>query len=102
MLSYFSERPSDLLVINFIRDNLAAEKISKFLNYNGKIDKPKKNVNPIKEPLIKYTEMLSKCITELNIPKHELKNDIYCPSLDKIKTHLNFPADSSLLNKTKK
>jgi len=101
VLSYFFERPSDLLIINFIRDNSAAEKISKFLNYNGKIDKPKKNVNPNKEPLLKHTEMLLNCIAELNIPEHELKYDIYCPSINKTKTHFNFPFDSSSFNKNK-
>jgi len=102
VLSYFFERPSDLLIINFIRDNSAAEKISKFLNYNGKIDKPKKNVNPNKEPLLKHTEMLLNCIAELNIPEHELKYDIYCPSLENGEQQLKFPPDSSLLNKNKK
>ena len=49
VLSYFSKRPSDLLIINYIRDELASEKICEFLSHNSKVSKPKKNVNPQKK-----------------------------------------------------
>ena len=97
VLSYFSERPFDVLVVNFIRDEHAATKICEFLGYEGNYDRPEKNVNPSKEPPLKHIEMLRRCISELEIPEHELKYDIYFPSLVCSEGHRKFPADTSNL-----
>ena len=97
VLSYFSQRPSDILVVNFIRDKSAATRICRFLGYKGQYRRPKRNVNTSKERPLKHTEMLRKCIAELRISECELKYDIYCPSLESSEVHSRFPADSSML-----
>lgn len=97
VLSYFADRPSDILIVNFIRDKLAATKVANFLGFRGEYKRPKKNINPKVAIPVKHKEMLSKCIAELGIPESELKNDIYCPSLVGSKAHVSFPVDSSML-----
>ncbi len=97
VLSYFSERPSDLLVINFIRDESAATKVCKFLGFDGNYIRPKKNYNPRKGPHYKHVRILRRCIRKLRIPENELKNDIYCPSLESNKAHRRFSPDSSMI-----
>jgi len=97
VLSYFSQRPSDILVINFIRYESAATDVCRFLGYRGQYKRPKKNVNPDKKRPLKHREMFKRCIAELRIPENELKYDIYCPSLESKKIRATFPADSSLL-----
>ena len=100
VLSYFSKRKNDLLVVNFIRDELAADKVSAFLGYKGKINKPKQNVNPSKELPQRHTDMLMRCAKSLEISECELGYDTYCPSLENKETQDQFPHDSDLLNKT--
>lgn len=100
VLSYFSERPSDILVVNFIRDKLAATKVCNFLGYKSRCERPKKNVNSNRARPLRHKELLSKCIAELEIPEHELKYDIYCPSLVNSESPAEFPADSSMLEAT--
>jgi hypothetical protein len=97
VLTYFSERPTDLLVVNFIRDSRAATKIGNFLGYPSKFDKPKKNVNPAREIPVKHINMVKESLLELNIPNDELKYDLYCPSLESHETQVKFPSDSSML-----
>lgn len=101
VLSYFAGRPSDILVVNVTRNKSAATKICNFLGYEGEYETPKVNANPSKEHPLKNTEMLSKCIAELEIPERELKYDIYCPSIVSSEAHVRFPADSSMLEITK-
>jgi len=96
VLSYFAARPSDVLVVNFIRDASAATKICNFLGYEGKYDKPERNINPIKEYPLNHTEMLNKCISELRLPETELSYDILCPSLISNEMRDRFPADTSM------
>jgi len=97
VLSYFSQRPHDLLVVNFIRDDLAADKVCRFLGYKDKCPKPEKNANPDKRLNQKYVEMLHCAVAELNIPEHELDYDIYCPSLESSGIQSRFPPDSSMI-----
>lgn len=97
VLSYFTDRPSDLLVVNFIRDKSAAEKIATFLGYEADFQKPKKNVRPTKEPALRHKKMLQKCISDLKIPEEELNYDIYCPSLPATKEAKKIPPDTSML-----
>jgi len=100
VLSYFSERPADLLVVNFIRDESAATKVCRFLGHEGERERPRKNVNPSKERPPKHTEMLHNCIRELGIPEHELAFDILCPSAESDEAQAEFPFDSGMLEAT--
>ena len=102
MLSYFSQRPSDILVVNYIRDESAATKISSFLGYGGEHSKPKKHLNPIKTTPLIHTEMLKTCVTDLGLPECELKYDIYCPTLVSEDEIITFPADSGMLESNRK
>ena len=97
MLSYFSKRPEDLLVINYIQDPSASTKVANFLGFDGIQQKPKENTNPKKNIPEKYKKMLLKCTVELNIPENELAYDIYCPSLVDRDSYKAFPPDSSML-----
>jgi hypothetical protein len=97
VLSYFSGRSNDILVVNFIRDKLAATKVCRFIGHKGEYQRPMANVNPINDRPQKHSEMLEHCIEELGIPEHELDYDIYCPALESKETQSIFPWDSSLL-----
>lgn len=99
VLSYFADRPGDLLVVNFVRDEFAATKVCRFLGYRGKYQRPKRNVNPSKERPPKHVEMLNNCLVALGIPDQELSYDIYCPSLETKATQPRFPPDSNMLQK---
>jgi hypothetical protein len=96
---YFSERPSDLLIVNFIRDPSAATRVAHFLGFSGTYDRPEDNTNPDKAIPATHREVLTRCAAELCIPAHELKYDIYCPSLLVPNGQLTFPPDSGLLPK---
>lgn len=97
VLSYFSDRPDDLLIVNFVRDEFAATKVCEFLGYRGEYQRPQKNVNPSKERSPKHVEMLNTCLVALGIPDQELSYDIYCPSLEDKATQAQFPPDSNML-----
>jgi hypothetical protein len=97
VLSYFADRPSDLLVVNFIRDESAAEKVCDFLGYETAAERPRENVNPSKQPPPEHEEMYKKCIAELNLTEEEVLNDIFCPSLASDEEKAGFPEDSRLL-----
>jgi len=97
VLSHFNERPSDFTIVNFIRDEAAATKICNFLGYTGKYEKPMKNVNPQKMYPLKHTEMLKKCVAELEISEKELSYDILCPSLIKNELRDVFPVDTQMV-----
>lgn len=96
VLAFFADKPDDLLIVNFIRDELAAVKVCRFLGYNQEFQKPNENVNPNKKRLEKHTAMLRHCIAELGISERELHYDIYCPSIEKEETQFRFPPDSSM------
>lgn len=97
VLNYFSRRPKDLLVINFIRDQDAATRTANFLGYPGSFDKPQENINPNKKIPELYVELLGKSLAALGIPEGEQKYDIYCPSLENPATRAKYPFDSSKL-----
>ena len=97
VLSYFSVRPSDPLIVNFIRDALASRKISSFLGYGGTYERPMKNINTKKDNLSKHKVMLKKCIEELGISESELNYDILCPSLINNEMRDIFPVDTNML-----
>jgi len=97
VLSYFSERTSDILVVNLTRDESAASRVCRFLGYGSEHQMPKRNVNKSKERPLKHTEILRRCIVELGVPERELEYDIYCPSLESSEAQSRFPVDSSML-----
>ncbi|WP_299488615.1 hypothetical protein [Acaryochloris sp. IP29b_bin.137] len=97
VLSYFSERPSDLLIVNYIRDELAAEKICHFLGYDCELKKPKKNVAPKKNRSLKHRNLLINSIESLGIHESETEYDILCPSLIDKDSKDSLPLDTSEL-----
>lgn len=97
VLDYFSDRPSDLLIVNYIKDTMAALKIVDFLGFHGASQKPKANVNPQKVPPIAHRELLDNAIRELGITEEELKYDLYCPSLENSVEVGGIPPDTTLL-----
>jgi hypothetical protein len=96
VVSYFAGRPSDLLIVNFIRDASAATKICRFLGYEGTRDRPRKNVNPAREYPENHVAMLMSCIGELGIPRSELGYDILCPSLLSDEMRDTLPVDTGM------
>jgi hypothetical protein len=96
VLSYFSNRPEDILVVNFIRDDAASKKVCQFLGYEGNHQREKRNVNPTKERPQKHVDMFNRCIAELELPKQELSFDIYCPSLVRSEELLQHLPDSAM------
>ncbi len=97
VLSYFADRPSDLLVVNFIRDESAAEKVCGFLGYETAVERPRENVNPNKQPPPEHEKMFKNCIAELHLTDEEVLNDIFCPSLASDEDKGRYPEDSRLL-----
>jgi hypothetical protein len=97
VLSYFRDRPSDLLIVNFIRDAAAATKICRFLGHDRSFERPKKNVKPDKEYPAKHVELLDACAAQLGIPGEELSYDILCPSLIEPEARNRFPVDTGAL-----
>lgn len=98
VLSFFSDRPSDLLIVNFIRDELAAERICSFLGYEGRYGKPRTNINPKKEFSSESKKMFRKCIVELGVDDSELSHDILCRSLIGEELRDLFPVDTDMLD----
>ncbi len=99
VLSYFKHRTSDLLVINYIRDEDAVNKLIRFLGFFDHINnKPKENVSSQKTIPHEHKAMLNNCVKELDITNIELKQDLLCHSLLKPDAIKIFPADTSFLN----
>ena len=96
-IAYFRQRPSDLLVVNYIRDERAGSRICDFLGYPGMSSRPIKNRNPSATVPEKYREMLYRCSEKLGIPAAELRNDILCPSLLDEEARGQYPADTAEL-----
>jgi hypothetical protein len=98
VLSYFKNRPLDLLVINYIRDKYAVSKLVHFMGISKKIvNKPKANVSHWKEIPYEHKKMLANCSKELEITNIELKQDILCHSLLKPDEAKNYPFDTNHL-----
>lgn len=96
VLAFFSERPADLLVVNFIRDAAAANHIGRFLGHHQDRERPRRNVNPDKRRPPEHVELLQSAARALAIPEHELDYDLYCPSLEPEQTRAQFPPDTGL------
>lgn len=81
VMSYFADRPADLLVINFIRDPDAADRVAAFLDHDVALAKPHANRNPEVPHGLKNDAMIESVLSELHVPGDERFNDIYCPSV---------------------
>ena len=81
VLTHFRDRPGDLLLVNYIRDPQAAEKIADFLGHSTPHTKPHENRNPGADRVLKNAEMIALALSYLEIPEEEWGNDIHCPSL---------------------
>ena len=99
VLSYFSKRPGDLLVVNFVQDKDAATKVCHFLGYKGTYQRPQKNIAATRIRPPEHREMIQNSIAELGIASHELYYDLYCPGLVGKDDPVPFPPDSRLLSK---
>jgi hypothetical protein len=97
VLSRFRERPQDLLVVNYIRDQSAAARICDFLGFTGRYPKPDRNRNPQSTPLPDYARMLSGAAGVLGVPPGELSCDILCLSLLPVAVQERYPADTAQL-----
>ena len=95
VLNYFADRPDDLLVVNFIRDDSAATKVCNFLGFNGEFDRPHKNASPSRDVPERHETIVSECVDQMGIPAEELSFDILCPS--QLDDEPGFPADTSAL-----
>ncbi len=99
MLRYFRDRPDDLLVVNYIRDPHAAERISQFIGAEAVKEKPfARSIPKVREARDgKNRDLIEGCFHDLGIPEAEWRNDIYCPSLENETVRAQWPADTSEL-----
>lgn len=81
VMSYFENRPDDLLIINYIRDPGSVQKISSFLNSDIQIAKPHANKAKARNVKLKNSDLIENCFELLNLPKEEWKSDLVCKSL---------------------
>lgn len=98
VFDYFSSRPDDLLVVNFIRDADATKKICRFAGYPVTESRPHAHSNPIRERPAHQTAMLQQSLIDLGIPEEELGHDLLCPSLLNEEDREKYPKDTSLLS----
>ena len=97
VMDYFSRRPEDLLIVNFIRDEGAATKICEFLGYSGTYSRPHVNINSRKTPPEEHLQILQRCKEELGLCDQDFLYDIYCPSLVQENRYLAYPKDTNEL-----
>lgn len=97
VMEYFKNRANDLLIVNYVRDPLAAEKIADFLG-KKKIGK-KPHWHPIPKSResgkLHFAEDISNAFRRLGIPKTEWNSDIYCDSLLLEPSRHLFPSDTT-------
>lgn len=98
VLDYFKDRQSDLLVVNFIRDDLAVGRICRFLNFDQIQQKPRKNTNPRRQVDHRHRLMFERVCQRLRIPKSEVRLDILSPSLTSDLCINRHPTDTAFIN----
>ena len=97
VLEYFSRRPSDLLVVNFIRDAAAASKVACFLGHERHIERPSENINPAGSVSKRHIQRLHACADRLGLDEAERHYDLLCPSLLDETTRARWAPDTSLI-----
>ena len=96
VLEYFTNRPDDLLIINFIRDPMATRKIADFLGRSDDGEKPytRSTQKTREKGHLKNAEVIKSALRRLNVDETEWKYDLFFPSL----TASDLPYDTSLTN----
>jgi|AntRauTorcE11898_2_1112593.scaffolds.fasta_scaffold16081_2 hypothetical protein len=94
VLEYFANRPDDLLIVNFIRDPMAARKIADFLGRSHDGEKPytRSTQKTREKGQLKNAEVIKSALRRLNVDETEWNYDLYFPSL----TDSHLPYDTSL------
>lgn len=96
ILKYFSDRPDDLLVTNFIREPNAAADICEFLGSEIKVSKPHFNQNKKAGQKLKHAEQIHRCLRNLNVDDSEFSSDLLCTSLLDESDKKYFTSDTAL------
>ena len=96
VMGYFADRPDDLLIVNFIRDPEAGEKIARFLGREPVAGKPytRSTKKTREHGGLVDGETITGVLDLLGIPEGEWRNDLYCPGLSGA---CAFPPDTSAL-----
>ncbi|MEO1004091.1 MAG: hypothetical protein AAFX65_13405 [Cyanobacteria bacterium J06638_7] len=84
VLRFFADRPKDLLIVNFVRNENAPNEVCRFLGFEGLAappEKPWKNANPKSKANPEHLIMLMNSAKKLGIQDFELDYDLLCPSL---------------------
>jgi sulfotransferase family protein len=99
VLSYFRDRPDDLLVVNFIRDPDAASKIARFCGGPAMAEKPHENPNRAKQSpgYLAHRARIETLLSGMGIPAAEFTNDLFCPSIGLPPKAADFPPDTRYL-----
>lgn len=97
VLDYFRDRPEDLIVVNFIRDEDSSAKILSFIGVDAQIDRPyvRSTPNTREDQGLKNAELIAECLAATGVDPSEAKNDLYCPSIVTDPALLNLPEDTS-------
>lgn len=95
VLSYFSDRPDDLLVVNFISNPLAAGKISTFIGFEDTAYRPHANKNSERFP--EPVPLIESAAERMHLMPEDLAYDILCPSLLLSSSTKELPADTNML-----
>jgi hypothetical protein len=97
-IDYFSTRPDDFLIINFIRDAGATKKICNFVGLKAALERPDVNKNNASKCPECHTTIVQESFKELGILEEELGYDLLCPSLLSEADRKNYAADTSFLS----
>jgi len=97
VLTYFMNRQSDLLIVNYVRDPKAASKICNYLGHPDIGSKSHRNKNRSRRTVSINEERVYSVLRGLSIPESEYGNDILCPSMVSGQAVDGFPSDTSQL-----
>ncbi len=97
VLEHFAREPDRLLVVNYVRDPDAADKIARFV---GSTRIPERaHVLPVRElskrTAFKHKAQIESVLGRLSIPESEWRSDIYCRSLASQEQRSRWPSDTS-------
>ncbi|MGI9291694.1 MAG: sulfotransferase [Gammaproteobacteria bacterium] len=97
VMDYFRDRSDDLLIVNFIRDQDAGNKVSRFLGSRKKLKRPDVNKAPSRERTENHKKIVDAAVRNLDIKLEEMAQDLLCPSLLDDAGREKYPADTSQL-----
>jgi len=97
VFEHFRDRPEDLLIVNYVRDPLAADRIADFLgSKNRNLSRSHANKAAQKSLDPELSKLISNALAEMGIPEREARNDMHCPSYSRIDASM-IPSDTSLI-----